>query len=328
MKKQGKILSVFAVIFLFASLPAFSQMNELEDLQDTVKSFSEAMAKSLPFYSTIGLNWSDAHIGQLLGMPPRFGFGFSAGATTMDIDSIKGLLNQFGNFEELPELSGFPLPGYAIEARIGGIILPFDIGLKFGYLNMDIETVNIDYMLFGGDFRYSLLDFRFLRFSVGVGFNHLKGGVSTTLSEIGERFSFYDGTNFRTLEMSDPEIGLNWETSTLEFKAQISFPLFIITPYAGMGINYAWSKSGYNVSSRITVDGGPITAEIAGILREIGITGIRDTGFESIIETSDWNMRLFGGLSLNLFVIKLDMTAMYNIRDNGLGATVGLRFQL
>ena len=35
---------------------------------------------------------------------------------------------------ELSDLGGIPIPATAVEARIGGFILPFDIGIKAGYI--------------------------------------------------------------------------------------------------------------------------------------------------------------------------------------------------
>ena len=330
MKKKLKILSIFLAVFLLAASPVFSQT--IEELQNAVNSFSDAMAKSLPFNSTIGLNWSDAYIGQLLGVPPRFGVGMAVGATTLQLDAINDLLDVFDSVIDLPFNIGLPLPAYTVEARIGGIIIPFDIGLKFGYLNtsnsalFDFMPFDVDYMLIGADFRYPLINNRLIRLSAGVGFNHLRGGISTEIDIGNPSFTFQDLSNTtRTITMNNPDVGLSWQTNVVELKAQASFIHFIITPYVGAGVSYAWSRAGYRVDANITGN----VAEFQQVLNQLGITNFDPAnGFESIIENNDWNARLFGGISFNLAVIRLDLTVMYNLRDNAVGATLGTRFQL
>ena len=80
-----KILSLFTAFLLISAAPVFSQ-SELDELKSRLDSFSEAMALSLPFNSTIGLNWSDAYIGQFLRLPPHFGAGLSVGVTALNIE--------------------------------------------------------------------------------------------------------------------------------------------------------------------------------------------------------------------------------------------------
>ncbi|MCL2808579.1 MAG: hypothetical protein FWD24_00790 [Treponema sp.] len=182
--KNCKILSFCIIILALAAGPAFSQMESLDELKNTTESFAKAMAQALPFNSTIGLNWSDAYIGQLLDTPPRFGFGISAGATIIKLDLINKMIGELGG-DQIPDiLMGLPLPGYTIDARIGGFILPFDIGIKVGVLDtskMGFDLpVGIEYFLFGFDFRYALVDSKVMpiKVSVGAGFNHLSGGIN------------------------------------------------------------------------------------------------------------------------------------------------------
>ena len=338
MKNYRKIFSFFTAVFLLAASPVFSQEPpDIENLKNAVNSFTNEMARAMPFNSTIGLNWSDAYIGQFLSVPPHFGIGLTVGATTMKMSAINGLLELFdadipGSFS-----MGFPLPAYTVDARIGGFILPFDIGIKFGYLgSIDLYDSEIDYMLVGGDIRYALIDSKILPFklSVGLGFNHLRGGISTTVGS-GQSFSFEDPVTNEsyTLSISDPKVGLEWQTNTFELKTQVSFPLFIITPYAGIGVSYAMSKAGYNINTKVNVtdeEGEDVKInDVVDLIKNLGgVTGVSENGIESITDVNDWNFRFYGGISLNIVVIKLDLTAMYNFTGGNFGATLGVRFQL
>ena len=338
MKNYKKILCLCAAALLLTVNPAFSQSTDIEKLRDSVISFSDEMAKALPFNSTIGLNWSDAYIGQLLSIPPHFGIGITVGATTVKMSAIDGLLELFNADLPINWSIGFPLPAYTTEARIGGFILPFDVGIKFGYLgSVDLFNVDIDYMLFGGDLRYALVNSKVfpVKLSVGLGFNHLTGGISTTVSGNIPEFSFKDPVteDMYTMNISKPKIGLLWQTNTLELKTQISFPLLIVTPYAGAGVSYAWSSAGYNVKTTTRFTKNDVETEIDPVIINLlkengGLTDVSDKGIESIIEVDDWNVRVFGGISINIAVIRFDLTAMYNFTGGNFGASFGLRFQL
>jgi len=340
MKKLRRALFISVAIFLLAAGPAFSQMPnfDLSDLDDAINSFSGAMAQSLPFNATMGLNWSDAYIGQLLSIPPHFGVGISMGATFMNIGVINDMLSMFEFDIPLDIPIGFPLPGYTVEGRVGGIILPFDVGIKFGAISpdtiplLDSMGIGLNYLLFGMDVRYSVLpSFLPVKLSVGLGFNYLSGGISANLGG-GQSFSFDDPVNSsaHTIAISDPSLELFWETTVFELKAQASMSLFIITPYAGFGLSYSMSNAGYRLNSQVTIDGDPVNESFAALLSEFfGINNLTDQGFESRVNADGAiNFRFFGGFSVNMFVLKLDMTLMYNFTDSSLGGTLGLRLQL
>ena len=354
MKRIGKKLSVFAVIFLLA-LPVFAQIPTIDDMLDGVDQFSQSLASSLPFNSTLGLNWSDAYIGPLFGLPPHIGVGFSSGFTTIPLNGLNGLLGlvmpgiDLGNVtdlldgvipEDLSTYIGFPLPAYTLEARIGGFGIPFDIGVKYSFIEPQglldqylpgFLPVNFNYMLAGADVRLALINPKVapVKLSIGIGFNYLKGGISTTISGLDAvKFEFDDNDTSHILSVSSPEVGLSWETKTIDAKAHLSFPLVIVTPYVGVGVSYGWSKAGFEINSTVYVDGQPINIGYVDALDELGLSGVTSKGFSSIQMVEGFNFRAFGGISLDLFVIKLDTTLMYNISDKTIGAQIGIRLQL
>ncbi len=47
-----------AILAAALTLPAFSQ--SIEDLQNSAKAMASTLSATLPFNSTLGLNWSDA----------------------------------------------------------------------------------------------------------------------------------------------------------------------------------------------------------------------------------------------------------------------------
>lgn len=329
-KKEGKIVILALIVGLCASTAAFSQ--SLGALRTHANEFSDSLARSLPFNTSLGLNWADAHIGQFLGVPPHFGVGVSMGFTTLNFGAFSKLMDQFGLSLPL-NFGGFPLPGYTVEGRIGGFVLPFDVGLKFGILPISAGDFKLDYTLIGGEFRYAVLKGNVVlpTVSLGVGFNYLSGGLERAVGQ--ERtFSFpYSGSN-ATLKLGAPTVGFIWETSTLDFKAQVSKSFLIITPYLGLGASHAWSKAGYKADAAVSATDNSGTtisdANIKTALQGYGMTDISAKGFSSIQDVTGWSFRTFGGFSVNLAVFRLDLTGMFNFLDANYGVSLGARFQL
>jgi len=325
-KKQFKLLVV--VFMIGVAFSAFAQVPpDLEDLQKGVSDFSKELAKSLPFNSSLGLNWSDAYVGKLIpSVPPHFGIGLSFGFTTMEMKVIKDLAGYF-NVAIPFNISKMILPAYTAEARIGGLFLPFDVGFKIGYLP-DVglwgSGIKVHYFLVGGDIRYALLDGKILpKISIGVGFNHMKAGIG---KKIGTDMEFDYDTGTITVEA--PDVSLKWDTTSLDFKAQLSKSFIIITPYIGIGGSYAWSSAGYSVAAKITCDD---IDEANNYLEAAGLPGINleDQVLSSIMKNKAFSFRAFGGFSINIIkVLRLDLTGLYSFRDKNFGASFGARFQL
>jgi len=321
-------ISILVLLLIFGiSVSGFAQVPTLAELQRNVDKFSESLAQSLPFNSSLGLNWSDAYIGKLFpSLPPHFGIGGSFGITTMDFPVINNLMENFG-YSVPFDLNSMILPAYTAEARIGGLFLPFDLGFKFGYLpQLGIwgTSMEFDYLLVGGDLRYKLVDLKLLKVSAGVGDNYLRGSIAGKVGSIPEiTYSSY------SITIDNPEVRLKWDSTSIDFKAQVSLHLLIITPYLGLGGSYSWSNAGYSIKASINDSSGNFD-NVKEYLKDNGLSGvdISDTGISSIIENSAFSFRAFGGLSLNLALFRIDLTGLYNFRDSNYGASIGFRFQL
>jgi len=338
MKIPENKLIIFVIIFLLTTASAFSNDAKLSELQEKVAVLSESMSVSLPFNYTLGLNWSDSHIGKL----PRFGIGASAGITFLDIGDMNKILSMFGDYHiPIPGL-GLPLPGYTFEGRLGGIGIPFDVGFKIGLLPehipiLDTYGVSLEYLLIGGDIRFSVLpNNKIVKASIGFGVNQLTGGIATTMKGIGKEFNFGVLDEYiYTMTFADPSVGLRWNTTCFELKAQVSANFVIITPYAGFGLSYAKTNTGYSIKSSVTMtdpNGNPVPpGEYRPVLEREGvedITYVSDKGIESLLDYTSWNTRFYTGMALNLSVLRFDVTGMYNIFTQNLGLSVGIRFQI
>ncbi|NOY08279.1 MAG: hypothetical protein GXP33_05515 [Spirochaetes bacterium] len=344
-------LIILIIGSLTTGLFAQTQNFDYNDLKSSFKSFADAVAPVLPFNAAVGLNWSDAYIGQLLAVPPHFGVGITAGVTTIPFSSMDAVFTKFSialppGFDFI-EKYGLPFPAYTADVRIGGFILPFDIGLKFGYLPPDVFKelpFKANYLFFGGDIRFAILKERFLlpAVSIGAGYSFLKGGVGVpgllggniALTNFEVTNPIDNTTTTYDLSLQDPSLNFDWQTQVFDLKLQASKNLFIITPYAGLGASYGISSAGGGLTTKLLLNGVEITPEqIQEIEAAFKLAGepVPDLSAGGIIVSNSvqgLSVRAYGGVSLNLLILKLDFTGMYNFTGNNYGATVNLRFQL
>ena len=263
-----KKILILMIILVVGVSGVFAQV-DFADMQDSFAAFSDDVSTSLPFASTIGLNWSDATVRNF----PHFGVGITTGAVMIPAEAFTDLASVMG-FDLPTEITdasmGVPLPGYTLEGRIGGLFLPFDIGVKFGFIPTDMMAdlpLAVDYTLAGFDIRTPILKQNILlpSISLGIGYNYLKSGIGTELStgvgqpiDISDVFGNTAGTD--VLTFTDPNARFEMETNVIDVKLQVSKSLLIFTPYVGAGYAYGWSTAGGGVTGSVLYNDTEITA--------------------------------------------------------------------
>lgn len=333
------------LLLVCAASAAFAQTTvDFTALSPAFEQFAQEIADVLPFNASVGLGWSEAYVGNF----PHFGLGLTVGATTIPWAAVTTIVDAFSI--ALPsELSyiaqlGFPLPAYTVDARIGGFGIPFDIGLKVGYVPPDgMEklglSLSLDYLLAGGDLRFAILDGKGLKpaLSVGVGYSYMRGAFAVPGLMSGDiEISPVPPTYTHSVELSNPALDLSWDTNVLEVKAELSKTLLIFTPHIGAGALFSFgSHAGGGLASELLIDGVPATQadidELEQAFIDAGQTppDFTATGFS--VETAapvGWAGRVFGGLSINILVLRIDLNAMYSFPGNSYGASANLRVQL
>jgi hypothetical protein len=339
-----KRLLIVLVVLMVVAAGAFAQTFTFSQFQSAFQSFANGVAGALPLEASVGLNWSDAYIGQLLDTPPHFGIGVTGGAATIPYAAIKSAITTFGanipsNLSFLSSV-GIPLPSYSVDVRIGGFILPFDVGLKFGYLpsgalsNFGINSFTADYLMVGGDVRYAILRDSGASpgLSVGVGYTYMKGniGVPGILNGPITIQSVTVGSNTYNIGFTNPSLNFFWNTSVIDAKVQLSKTLFIITPYIGLGASYGISNAGGGMQSAMTINGVAATqAQIDQINSAFGTNfTLQNPGFGVYAGGSGFSARVFGGFSFNIFILKIGVGAEYEFLSGSLAAMANARIQL
>ena len=335
--KRTLYIAAAAIVFVATThVSAQSEIDSLETFRDGFQDFSDEFARSLPMNSNIGLNWSDAYIGQLLPIP-SLGVGVTTGVTTIPTSVFDDLADDLGievsgGIDDLPSV-GVPLPGYAFEARVGGIVLPFDVGLKFGTIgSLELGDVEAEYTNFGIDLRYAVLEGGVLpKVSVGVGYSYLAGRVATPLGAGDTTIAgVSDGTNTYNLAITDPELEFEWTSNVFDFTVQASKSFVFVEPHIGLGAAIGSSTTDAGLSSEVSVvntDGSDPGISVSDIESISGVD-ISSTRVSLDSDVTTFSVRVFGGTSFNITVFRLDLGLMYNFTSGSMGGTLGARFQI
>jgi hypothetical protein len=335
-----RVLIVFAIL-LFAAAGLSAQI-DYTDFGDAFEDFASEISTTLPSTAAVaGLNWSPAYIGNF----PHFGVGASIGAFTIPYDFVKPLINELevslpSEFDYI-EKWGMPIPAIALDARIGGFVLPFDVGLKFGYipdsLREKMSRINADYLLAGGDVRLRVVEGR--RFvptvSVGGGYTYLEGNIGIPDLAGPTTIDLPVPLDSHSITITSPELTFALQTSTFVGKVQASWNLAILTPHLGIGAAYGLSTAGGGLASEILYDG--VSSMTPSQIQDIkdafagyGYT-IDELDNNGILISSDadgYSFWVYGGTAINIFFIKVDLSAMYNLVSKSYGGAVNVRFQL
>ena len=334
---------ILLVVILALGIVSFASAQvDFNSFQIDFESFASAIAGTLASTtSSAGLAWSPAYIGQF----PHLGVGVSVGAALMPYSAISPIVTMVGATIP-PALSalqtyGVPLPAASVDARLGGFILPFDVGLKVGYLPPEAKqllgSINLDYLLVGADVRLDILkDEGFSpALSIGVGYTYFQGsvglpGLLSGATDV-DITSFmnaagYSGPN--TLQFTSPDLTFNWQSNVIEAKVQLSKQLLIFIPHVGLDVSYGISKAGGGLASTMTYTGSATFAQMQAAFVKAGYPAPNAQGMTVLSDASGLAFRAYGGLDLALLIVHLDFSGTYDILTGAYGGGLNLRVQL
>lgn len=327
-----KKILMFIFIVSLAATTAYSQTPDfsLADLEKQFEKMGDEIGGAVASTSTTGLLWSDAYIGNF----PHFGVGAFVGATVMPSDGFIDVLKVVDPAASLPSQvvdMGVPIPAVGFEGRLGGFVLPFDIGLKYAAINYTLDSVNLKYSLIGFDVRYAIIkDGPLPKISAGLGFSRLTTDITVSGILDGD-YTILDAQGpIPALYLKNPDLEYGWETNVIEIKAQLSKSLLLITPYFGFDAAYSMTKVGGGVKTRVVDSAGnPISqTDIDTATTAAGVPSVDTDGFSTTTDVSAWGFKVYGGTSINIFILKLDLSVNYDLIGKTYGGQVGFRVQL
>ncbi len=338
-----RLLAGFLVLL---AVQVQAQVPDFDEFKSIIQSFSGELASSLPLAAAVGGNWSDAYIGQLVpSVPPHLGIGITTGAVLISKDTMQKLLNNFNT--ALPtELRdwGLPLPVVVADARVGGLFLPFDVGFKVGFIPKPVTdmfpTYEVQYLSIGADVRWAILQDSIVTpaLSIGAGYTYLTGSAYLPIDDVItlDNVPYNDGLDHTdgTLTFTDPKLGVKWTSNVIDLKAQISKNLLILTPYLGVAASLAVSEAGAGWYSTLMLSSGATGQDAVNQIKAgaasygVAVPDLNPDGISVLSAVNGWGFRIYGGTSINIFVIKIDLKGMYNVTTGNIGADIGVRFQL
>lgn len=289
----------------------------VSDITDGLNGFSGALARTIPNTQLQQQVYAEAWIGKLIP-GCHFGLGINPGLATLDLTSLIQVANALdidvsdvtSNLKD----NKFIFPTLAFDARIGGIVLPFDVGISFCKINtadfesiVDFGPLAADFYTFGIDGRYALINGHgiFPKVSVGAGYTITKGS-----------FQINDDT---------AKAFLDFKSQTMYLSAQASIKLLFVTPFVGARVftsatSVDWGVKDIDWNGIYGSSNADLSTQAASVLLPKHFEGGASTKmFDSI------NPQLFGGVGIDLFVLSLTTGVSYDIKDDILGATVNLR---
>ncbi|PKL25613.1 MAG: hypothetical protein CVV47_06050 [Spirochaetae bacterium HGW-Spirochaetae-3] len=337
----------FILISMMALVAVGAWGQDLATFQTGFTTFSADMASTLSYNATVGNNWSDAYLGSF----PHFGVGLAGGVTAVPSASLEALFTSMGvTMPSSVKDFGLPVPAAALSAKIGGLFLPFDVGVKAMILpeavasSLSASGITADYQLFGGNVRFGLVKegLLFPDVSVGAGYNRLSGSISMPLDTATQTYTFNDGSTDQSLTVTDPDLSMEWTTDSFDFTLQVSKKFLFIRPYLGTGLSVGKSTVKGGMAASMVYDPDTATASDEYILTDANLAAIKQSladagldvpdisadGFMFGSENSDPVIRLYGGFSLELLILSLDLQGTYVPSTKSLGASAMVRVEL
>jgi hypothetical protein len=303
---------------------------DLDQLTNALSTFAAETPKALPFAAGAGIDWSQAYIGNLIdGNFPfiHLGVGAQVGATTIPSASVVPLLGLI-RLKLPPGLAFLPLPFVVANARLGGLIIPFDIGIKAGFLPQNLQNAvpgyTFGYQNFGIDARFPLVRENFLlpTISVGGGLSLMRAMVQADqlAQDVVVTTSALPG---RELTLTAPTLIMELGAYNVEAKIQISKNiLWLFTPYLGASVAYGKGTAQASLESTIADSSGDLS-----YWKNHGLN-IDPRGIHRQGEFGSLALKAYGGMSLDVLILKVDAQAMYDILSEAMGASIGVRLQL
>ena len=264
--------------------------------------FSNSLLPVIPNVSLQQGVWPDAYIGKVFpGFPPHLGGRVTAGFATVKTTALKDAIKEMEDalsvkFPTLPDT--FLFPTITIDAKVGGLFLPFDIGLsimKIPHLSLSKlgAPVTVDFFTVGGSFRYAILQGNVVlpQLSIGLGGYYSKGYIN-----VGAADGSYINTNF--------------DSKIFFLETQLSKQFLFVTPFIGLRLAVSQANVSWDIKAASYTLAGGASYDFS-------------ENFADSMQPS-----LFGGVGFNFLFFQTTLAASYDMRYNVWGANLSFRAKL
>ena len=199
-------------------------------------------------------------------------------------------------FPTLPDT--FLFPTITIDAKVGGLFLPFDIGLSIMKIpNLSLSKlgapVTVDFFTVGGSFRYAILQGNVVlpQLSIGLGGYYSKGYINVGATD-------------------DSYINTNFDSKIFFLETQLSKQFLFVTPFIGLRLAVSQANVSWDIKAASYTLAGGASYDFS-------------ENFADSMQPS-----LFGGVGFNFLFFQTTLAASYDMRYNVWGANVSFRAKL
>ncbi|MBR1536610.1 MAG: hypothetical protein IJ630_06715 [Treponema sp.] len=312
-----KILKKLAISALFMGSISFSFAVDYESLakaldsgslQSTISSglndFGDELGFSVPQAAVQQNVYADAFIGKLFpAVPPHFAVGINAGLTHLNTEGLKNAASALG-------ISGvessYYFPVFNADLRVGGVLLPFDVGLSF--MTLDVSKLasmkadfTAEFFTLAADIRYAILEGGVISpaLSVGVGYSYNKGtfGASENYAEVMVDYDVH--TLYGQIQLSK---GINIPVANIGFTPFVGLR-GVISNYSN---DWSWKFKGSGVEE--------ITKAATDLGKTISTSG---SGTASSDGFGGFQPQLYGGVGFNFALLQFTASVCADLRHLG-----------
>lgn len=235
------------------------------------------------------------------GFPPHLGGGVTAGFANVKMTALNAAIKEMEDalsvkFPTLRET--FLFPTITVDAKVGGLFLPFDIGLSIMKIpNLSLSKlgapVTVDFFTVGGSFRYAILQGNVVlpQLSIGLGGYYSKGYIN-----VGATDGSYINTNF--------------DSKIFFLETQLSKQFLFVTPFIGLRLAVSQANVSWDIKAA--------SYTLAG-----GASYDFNKNFAESIQPS-----LFGGVGFNFLFFQTTLAASFDMRYKVWGANLSFRAKL
>lgn len=352
-----KMKKIFAAV-CFACLAATAFAVDSDELQKAKDGLSNKLCsatedilagfeKLLPEANSLSGVQPDAYIGKLFpSVPPHFAAGINASVTPVkadfvfdnmkvissavsdmlkDVDAIGGV----GDFDfGLDFPNTIPYPAASVNARVGGLFLPFDIGVwavTTGnvFHNKSIgnsPTFDFDYTCVGADLRYAVLEGNLIlpKISVGAGYQWVHQNIGVSFDKDFTSSFNCNGEDYSGKGSLDAAFNMKLDTHTFFGQIQVSKTILILTPYVGLKALFTTSNCDYDWNYETKVEGSKVDL----------LSASKSNSYKHTISENGIQTQIFGGLGLNFLLFQTTFNAAYNFSSNQFTGSLGFNVKL
>ena len=311
------LISVFsfsAFAFDFGSLLDGTDAKEpatfdTDKICEGLNDFTFSLIKTAPSTVSHQNMWASAYIGQLLDLPPHLGGGISMGMAQLKPEGVATVLKEMGLNYDVKNLF---LPTLTFDARVGGLLIPFDIGIHGMMIKNPLEFniqetfFSIDYGTVGADIRFPLIKQNTVlpNLSLGFGYAYSKGNAGISVQE------------------ETAKVSAGYESQILQASVQVSKKILIVEPFAGIRAtlssnkrNWSWNYDGTKILSETQCKAlEAIPGALDALKKEETFDSGDWSGFEINKDDPNYTAQIFAGVGIDfLFIAQGTLNVSYDV---------------